>query len=300
MSFSVDCDYCAPPGNTLVAFQPHPDQKQSEFDAAWKAAASLVGNIECANCGARYQLADDPAGSVQPMNMSRPKITSINATSGYRAGGNVIFISGEALEVGDLVVRFAGKAAPTVDQRTKTTARVVVPQGCYRLNVEELLSRLVVAVTNGSFQVGESITTSDGSTGVVRHIASSVFMVYMSTLVTSLDDLVGLTVSGGSSGATGTINAVSMPLFSDGEIGRGTTSLTSGLMRDSAATPYAPVVDNPTDSFAPGELVEGTVSGAMVKLSGSPAYSGLVDITVENEYGQRDSGNTLEDAYTYQ
>lgn len=300
MSFSVDCVYCSPPNNTLMAFQRHGEQKQSEFDAAWKSAAALFGNVECPSCGSQYRLADDPFGSVKPVNTSRPKILSLNVTTGMRTGGNVLYISGVALEVGTLTVRFGGIAAPVVDERTATSARVVVPRGCYHLNVAELLSRLVVSVSGGVFQADETVIAQDGSTGVLRHISGTVYMVYMATIVTSLNGLIGRTLSGATSGATGTITAASTPVFAAGEVGRGITSYANGLMRSSAEDPYNPIVDQPTDAFVPAELVEGLTTGAMVKLTGSPAYSGLVDVVVENEYGCRAAGEVLVGAYTYQ
>jgi hypothetical protein len=58
------------------------------------------------------------------------------------------------------------------------------------------------------------------------------------------------------------------------------------------------VVDNPTRAFLPNEEVTGDASRAKLQLQSIP-YSGAVDVTVENEHGQRLQNGALEGGYTY-
>jgi len=222
--FEISCVYCSPPNNMLMSFAPGKDQDPEEFDAAWKAASSQFSNIECSQCGSQYVLEDDPGGSVQQKNMSKPKIDTLIIGSGARTGGEALYIMGTALDIGDLVVKFGGNPVLEVTNRTSTQARVVTPRGQYALNVAEV-------ITTG-FIVGEE-------------------------------------VRGALSGATAVLKTEA-PL----------------------------VVDNPLRAFLPDEEVNGVASGARVRLSAQP-YSGTVDVTVENEHGQRINGGTLAGGFTY-
>lgn len=278
-----------------MSFQPKYGQAQAAFDAAWKKVIPDYSSIECLVCGSQYQLKDDPGGSVQRSNKSKPKITSLNSLIGPREGGNVLVITGEALELGDLVVKFDGNPAPTVDQRTVTTARVVVPQGCYRLNVLEHLHALTLTITSGSLALNEAVTTDGGSVGVIRRIDGSTYNVIFQTIRETPTEMVGTSLIGGGTGGTASIDTASLPSFADGEQALGLSTSAIGVARGGTLL----TVDNPTTSYASDELVKGESSGAMVKLGGSPAYSGLVDVTVENENGQRVTGGTIDGAYTY-
>ncbi len=59
-------------------------------------------------------------------------------------------------------------------------------------------------------------------------------------------------------------------------------------------------VASPSGSFAAGEIVRGTSSGASDKLTTVAPFSGSVDITVENSFGQRgDGGSVIAGGFTY-
>jgi hypothetical protein len=80
-------------------------------------------------------------------------------------------------------------------------------------------------------------------------------------------------------------------------VGEGVTGLTSGARGAiKSLSPF--VVDAPTRAFVANEEVVGTASGASLRLKAIP-YSGAVDVTVENEYGQRVSGGTLVNGFSY-
>jgi len=222
--FTVDCEYCAPPNNVLFVAESSPGADEEAFRAAWKAAAPSYESIGCGGCGSQYMLEDDPGGSVQQKNMSRPRIDYMSIVSGSRTGGEAIYIHGSALDIGDIVVKFGGNPALAVTNRTSSQARVVTPRGQYTLDVAE-------TITPG-FIVGEEVVGEEsGSRAVVR---------------------------------------TAVPL----------------------------VVDSPLRAFSPSELVIGAASGARVRLSTQP-YSGVVDVTVENEHGQRLTGGAVLDGFTY-
>jgi len=223
MSFSIDCAYCPSPGNMLMSFAPGAGQDQATFDAAWKQAASDY-TVECPGCGAQFGLENNPGGSVQRMNMSKPRIDSLTLGSGARTGGEALYIIGSALDVGALVVKFGGKPALEITNRTATQARVVTPVGQYTLNI--------ASVTTPGFIVGEG-------------------------------------VRGLSSGARASIASLS---------------------------PF--VVDFPLAAFTSGEEIQGDASGAKATLDAVP-YSGAVDVTVENEHGQRVNGGAVVNGFTY-
>jgi len=222
--FEISCVYCSPPNNMLMSFAPSKDQDPEEFNTAWKAAATNYSNIECAQCGSQYMLEDDPVGSVQRKNMSKPKLDSLTIGSGARTGGDALYIMGSALNVGTLVVKFGGKPALEITNRTATQARVVTPIGQYTLNI--------VSVTTPGFIVGEG-------------------------------------VRGLSSGARASIASLS---------------------------PF--VVDFPLAAFTSGEEIQGDASGAKATLNAVP-YSGAVDVSVENEHGQRITGGAVLNGFTY-
>lgn len=289
---SLNCPYC---GLNFLTATPALDQPVDTFVAAWKRAA--VGSVaSCDGCSGTFRVIDDvsPGGSIALTSISRPRIDSLSVASGPRTGGTAVFIQGEALDIGTLTVRFGPVAAPTVDSRTHTTARVVTPPGIYALFVSEYCAKIVLAPVLGSFSVGETVTAASGSTGIVRAISGAQHFVYFSTLIESASELVGVYVSG-SSGAVATVSAASLPIFQEGEQLHGHASAAVATVLSIAPL----VVGAPTAGFSPGELVQGATSGATVKLDPTTPYSGLVDISVENEYGRRESGGTLAGAFTF-
>jgi hypothetical protein len=323
--FTIDCGYC-PSAEIIFKAALPAEADELTWRKMWKATTTAgpgdtpLYKVGCADCGAYFQIEDDgipvsSGGFVRSKNVTQPKITGINLASGPREGGNILVITGDALEHGTLVVSFDGKPSPLVDQRTRKNARVVLPFGSYRLNVHETLHTLTLSIISGSLGIDEAITTSNGSTGVIRHINGNVYTVVFQALVEELGhafkqppkkaknpaheraQLTGSTLVGGVGGGTAIITNADLLTFIDGELVTGLTTRATGLARGSNSDVL--IVDSPTASFGPDELVKGSTSGAMVRLSGSPAYSGKVDVTVENEYGQRLAGGTLSGAYTY-
>lgn len=304
--FTIDCTYCVGTP-TLLSASLASEQDPTAWGENWKATLTAgpgggpqVRGVECPECGAEFGMEDDgiPAdqgGTIQQTNISRPTLASLNAVTGPRTGGNALVITGSRLELGTLIVRFDGKPALTVDQRTLTTARVVVPQGCYRLNVEEHLHVLTLTITSGALIVNEAVTTDGGSVGVIRHIDGSTYKVIFQTLVETPAAMVGTRLVGGGTGGTADIDEADLPVFTDGEQVFGLSSGAYGSARGGTLL----IVDNPTTSYSSDELVQGESSGAMVRLTGNSPYSGLVDVSVENEHGQRVVNGTLIGAYTY-
>lgn len=300
--FTIDCVYC-PPGSTLMSVSLPKEADDTAWREAWKATTtagpggSSLYLIECV-CGARFTLEDDGldaslGGLVTSSNVTQPRIDSLNISAGPRLGGNALFLLGGALENGALVVKFDGKPAILVDTVTEGSARAVVPPASYRLNAEEYLYAFSLTVYSGSLSAGEAVTTADGSTGIVRYVGST-FMIALQSRVGTIESMVG-TIMTGAGGGAATIDAITLPTFLPGEGVTGLTSGTGAVLR----TNLPIVVDTPSGAFAVNELVKGDASGAMVRLTASPAYSGIVDVSVENENGQRVVGGLLPGAYTY-
>lgn len=295
----IDCDYCSPP-RTLFRSAPSEGQAPEQWASNWKAVAPKFSGVGCGDCVGRYQLEDDgvdvgSGGSVQKKNVSQPQIDSINTSTGPRTGGTSLFITGAALEVGALTVKFGDEPCATVDSRTATSARVVTPPATYTLNVAERCHKLSLTITAGSLAVDEAITTDAGSTGTIRLIEESAYWVYFASLNETLEAMVGTNLTGGGSGGVATVDVVEDPDFAVGETISGLSSAMSGTVRnDSPLRVYAP-----SGGFSPDELVRGAASNALAKLTSSPAYSGLVDVTIENEHGQLLTGGSLSGAFTY-
>ena len=291
---SLECPYCA---TVLITAAPAPDQAEEAFRSAWKSFSVAQPYCACPGCVGEFQINDDgdPDGMVELGNVTRPNLDSLNIATGPRTGGNALFVSGVALDIGTLVVKFAGQVCPVVDTITPTSARVVVPVATYDLNVAERAHFLMATLQFGTISVDENVTTPAGSTGIVRRVEGSTYWVAFASLNESLEDMVGVNMVGGTSGGFATIDAVSLPVFEIGEQVSGGTSVAQATVKTSSPL----TVEGPTQGFAPQELVLGNASNALVRLTASPAYSGLVDVSVENEHGQRLAGGNLPDAYTY-
>ena len=160
------------------------------------------------------------------------------------------------------------------------------------------MDRTVLSGVSGTFIIDESVTFgSTGATGTLRRINGSSYYISIPALPEGVtrDNLAGEVLMGGVSAATGTVTSTTIVEFIIGEAVVG--SLTSAAAVVHQQSPL--VADNPTGAFGPNELGVGQVSGATAKLGGSPAYSGLVVITVENEFGRRNIGDSLVKAFTY-
>lgn len=309
MEFKIDCNYCDPP-KTLFKISLPPLADEMTWRRAWK--STLTGginggpqftNMRCA-CGAEFTFEDDgisveDGGLVKKKNVSRPKITGLTLSGGARDGGAVVTIVGAALDHGSISVKF-DKNIAKIKERTSNSVTVEAPYGCYRLNVAEgPLRKLLITKIAGNLINNEAFTIGNtGITGSIRCINSDSIMVAAPSL--STEDwirLVGETLQGSSSGASVRISASHVPVFISGEQLVGLLSNSSGVFR---ADPTSFIVDRPTNSFAPREPVVGLSSGAAIILEKSPAYSGAVDVSVENELGQRlDGSSRIKNGFTY-
>lgn len=288
---SLNCPHCAAP--FLSAATPI-NQDPDRLMQAWRSIAVRVPICTCSTCDASFRITGGPSDSVTLTDVSKPSIESINVASAPRTGGTAVFIQGKSLDVGNLIVRFGGVAASQVDQRTPTSARVVTPPACYTLNVSEVCATLVLTPVLGSFSVGETVTASNGSTGIVRRIAGAQHSIYFASLPDGLSALTGVNLSG-NSGAVATVNSVTAAPFQIGESVAGLTSAAVAVVQSVAPL----VVRAPTGGFVANELVRGATSGSVVRLAPDIPYSGAVTVTVENEHGQRSSGAALVGAFSY-
>ena len=256
--------------------------------------------IHCVACGCYFETVDDAVdvsagGSIMLQSMAKPQVDSINIDTGIRSGGQAVFIAGHALDVGDLIVKFGGTAALAVDQRTADSARVITPPATYSLKTVRQGHRLEITPTHSTFQLNEAVTTTAGSSGTVVRISGNTFWVIFDSLVETLEDMTGTNLVGNTTSAVASIDAVTLPEFQPGETVSGETTAAMSTFRSLRGM----IVDAPTAAFAPNELIFGAVSGALARLSPNVPYNGAVDITVENEYGQRRDGGTLSGAFAY-
>ena len=103
------------------------------------------------------------------------------------------------------------------------------------------------------------------------------------------------TITGASSGATATYTLIVGLGFQVGEVVTGATSGTTATV--DSLNPL--MVSSPSaGGFADAEDVTGGTSGARCLLA-TPGSSGDADVSVENTYGQRDTGGVLADAYEF-
>lgn len=296
-TLTIECCYCdheAP----LFSSAPSLGQTTEAWRRSWKQIAQRQPGyvVACADCGGAFSIVDDgipleSGGFVSSQSVSTPRIDTLSLTSGVRPGGEALYIFGSALDVGNLVVKFGGRTAQAVTNRTGTQARVVTPIGVFSLPGAAMLHRVRLANLAGTLSVGTTLMFTDGSRATIRRVDSpTVYWVRFSVLKNSLAALTGQVASG--SGGSGPVAEVTAASLIPGE---GLTGMTSGA-RGALITPFR--VSAPSGEFAAGEVVRGDASGACALL-GSPAVSGLVDVTVENEYGRRHTGGTLVGGFTY-
>lgn len=299
MEFTIDCFYCSPT-NTLFRAALPLDADVVAWRRAWKAAAGQVSSLECSGCGGQFAFEDDgvaadEGGLVVRRNISSPKITGLNTSSGPRTGGTALFLAGDALDIGSLSVLVGGKPVTLIDQRTQTSARVLTPPATYELLYSTSADRFTTTPVLGNLQAWEAVISPSGSTGTVWLISGSTHWIYFDYVAPEDGDLVGIGLTGSTSGGIVTVSAVDYPTFLPGETAFGLTSVAQGTVR--TAGPL--LIDSPTAAFVVNELVKGGTSGALVKLNSDQAYSGTVDVVVENEHGRRKVGGALTGAYTY-
>jgi hypothetical protein len=236
-------------------------------------------------------IAAEDGGLVSYRNVSTPRIDSVSVASGTRSGGEALYIFGSALDVGALVVRFGGVPVQAVTNRTTTQARVVTPIGRFVFQAMRPLYRLRLTNTVGTITVGQTIRTTNGSLATVRFFEGPTsFQVQFTSLTGTATALAGQ-VASTPTGSGPIATVTTSPLIT----GEGLTGLQSGA-RGAFIAPSAVIA--PVGNFLANETVRGDASGSCAAL-GTPAVSGLVDVTVENEYGRRHTGGTLVGGFTY-
>jgi hypothetical protein len=294
-SLNIECPYCSPT-ETLLLATPTSGQSESAWSAAWKLAANAGYQLDCPCCGATVVLEDDgqpvsSGGGVISSNVSSPRIDSLTIGSGPRTGGTALYINGSALNIGNLVVKFAGKPVQAVTNRSATQARVVTPIGRYAFPGAKVLHKLLLSNRTGNITAQQPVQFSNGSQATVRFVESPLVMwIQFSTITAPITAFAGSVVTGPT--GSGPVASVTLPAFI---VGEGVTGLSSSA-RGTFVAPFC--ADAPSAAFANGELLKGDASGATALL-GTPAYSGAVDVTVENEYGIRQTGGTLVGGFTY-
>jgi hypothetical protein len=197
--------------------------------AAWQAviAKGQITDITCATCKCEHGLVDG-GDHVGQARTPKPRLDSIDVGTGSAAGGTTVTLTGHALNVGTLVVKFSGIAASIVGSPSSSHAVVTSPAGNFKL--------LTQGAVTGALSPGDTIT-------------------------------------GMSSGKTATI-----------------VSVGSGFL----------IVSSPSGAFTSSEVVQKDGSNH-VQLSDAadPLINNPVDVTVENENGQKKTGGALAGAFAY-
>jgi len=302
MTISIDCAYCDPK-ITILSATPPLGADEKKFRSAWKATttggpgnSSQLNNLECPSCGGHFRLADDgvhinEGGSVVAINISRPRIDSVDVSAGSALGGNRITLTGHALDCGELVVKF-GEETANVISRSATTAYVSAPIGQYKFNIlTGPYLKVTLSDATGEFVEREQLQTSQDKVAMIVKIDKNCVWIDGS----SEDFPNGSSVFGTTSRVTANVVMSTTPQPFKGEIVEGSTS--GALAIVSNTSPLE--VKRPSRSFAPLEFVIGKSSDAVIRLTSSPAYSGMVDVTVENEFGSRTKGHRLSGGFVY-
>mgnify|MGYP001019256939 CR=1 FL=1 len=177
---SLECPCCATP---LFSASPYQGQDVKQFLSAWKAQVA-GGRLVCGclDCSSEFRLVDDgtpvnSGGSVTLEDISRPMVTGLSKSTGSMLGGETLTITGSSLDVDTLTVKFDGATSLSVTQVTPNSAVVTVPTGRLRLNLDVLLMRISADMVNGAFEAGESVTTTNGSTGIIKLLRSGDYLV---------------------------------------------------------------------------------------------------------------------------
>lgn len=137
-SIVIYCSHCGPSSELWKVTHDPSTATVEQWKGYWKNLQSnLVNNrplfhrdMTC-SCGCQFDLLDDgvsvnSGGSVIAVDVSRPKIISLNVSNGSTTGGTAVIISGNSLDVGDLTVKFGNNEA-TINSRTPTSANVTTP-----------------------------------------------------------------------------------------------------------------------------------------------------------------------------
>lgn len=301
MSFEIRCDCCPDSAKPLMSFEPATGQSIEAFNAAWKAVAPYFSDIRCEHCDTCYTIEDDgvdigAGGSIVKRDITRPGLTSLDVTGGPREGGTTVVLTGKAFNTGTVRVFFGTREAGFIS-KTDTSAVVVTPPGSYSLLLEEGPYAVCSLVgKTGNFSLNELFTgASPACAGSVRYIYQNTVGIWLNT-PSVIGDLEGCTITGATSGAAANIASVAVPRFVVGEQVTGATNGSQGVIKSFDGRTIT--LDLPTGPFSADELIVGEASGARGRL-GSPAYSGAVDVRVENEYGVSAAGGTITNGFTY-
>jgi hypothetical protein len=263
-------------------------------------AANGGGRVaSCSVCGCYWRVADDgiavsSGGGVEAQDEGRPKIDSLPlATSGPASGSTTVRIAGHAFR-SNPVVKFGGVAGTGISIIDEDTLDVDTPAGAIKLNVDNgpYVKIAHGSVTGGPFQVDETITGGTSSTTAVVKKVGSGFLLVGDNDGEFTDTE---TLTGGTSSAEADVTATTRPVFEVGETVTGETSGETGTV--STLDPLR--VTDPSGAFTAGEDISGGTSAAMATLDGATPMDGAVDVTVENDWGQRETGAVLAGAFTY-
>jgi hypothetical protein len=290
-NYTHTCGRCA---TTLIVI--------SNADAqAWKDDAANGGHkATCGACGSVYTTKDDgvaigSGGGVDPLDQSPPKVDSINIATGPIAGGTVIRFDGDALQVPGTtpVAKFGGIAAAAPSVLSDVAMDVTTPAGKAKLLLTEHYLRVEHGtVTSGPFQAGDTITggTSTETAEVMFVGADFLLVKTLSGALTASE-----TLTGSGSGASAAFSVMGDSAFSDGETITGGTSGATATMQTGSLLE----ITGPSGAFTPDEEITGASSGAMAQLGNPTWYDGTVDVSVENDNGQRQTGGSLPSAFQF-
>ena len=290
MDFTIGCACGCPGGATLLGVT----GGQLE---AWRVVAQRgqISRLTCPDCGCCYNLADGTT-QIDTVDVSKPKITSLNVVSGTKAGGTAVIVAGHALDMAGLVIKFAGKPGVNLRSVTDDHATIDTPVGRVKLNTQGRVQRklLTTAVAGGPFQVGETVTGgTSGKTAIVREVGAANAFLYVDTWTGEFT--AAETITGGTSGATGTAGTF-QGLFQAAEVLTGQTSAHTGTLVGNALSPLT--IDAPSGGFTAAEWVKGGTSEAKMQLAAANHFNGLVDVDVSNVNGARAEG-LLVGGFTY-
>lgn len=122
-SFEITCSNCSKVLMTV---------NNASADA-WKQDASKGGHLmQCTDCGDEFATEDDgipshQGGGVRPKNVSRPKITTLDVTSGSVEGGTTVTITGRNFTVETPTVSFGNSVVDSVNVVDDNTLVVETP-----------------------------------------------------------------------------------------------------------------------------------------------------------------------------
>ena len=264
---------------------------------AWKTLAGAGCHCTtCPGCGCCYDIEDDsnPSGGVQAVDKSQPKIDSINLGTGPIAGSTVVRVNGSAFQVPGTTptVKFGGLAAPAPTVLSDVAMDATTPAGKARLLATLFTRVLHGTVTAGPFQVGDVITGgTSGETAEVMEVGAGYLLIKdLSGPLTASE-----TLTGSGSGASAPYTGNGDPNFANGETITGVTSGATATCIDGPGL----VIQSPSGPFTAGEEITGGSSGARAQLANPTWYDGTVDVSVENDHGQRHTGGSLTGVFEF-